>query len=139
MTDYLSLLGNWMDQPHYMLIILIALYFIAAMLDFLLGIANVVYTDKIKFSSKTAQFGIIRKIGIMAVMIVVVPLALMFPMDIAVYSLTILYTGIVVTEIYSVLAHLGIVKDGNKHRNVVGVVFTEFLDRLLTRDKEEKK
>lgn len=137
MIDYLALLGGWMDKPHSMLIILITIYFIAAMLDFLAGITNAIYTDKVPFSSKKAQYGIIRKILTMAMMILVIPLALMFPMDIAVYSLTVLYVGIVATEIYSVLAHLGIVQDGEKHRNMVGIVFTEFLEKLLGSFKDK--
>lgn len=139
MVDYLSLLGGWMDKPHSMLVILIGIYFIAAMLDFLAGITNAIYTQDVNFSSRKAQYGIIRKILTMAMMIVVIPLALLFPMDIAVYSLTVLYVGIVVTEIYSVLGHLGIVKDGDKHRNIVGIVFTEFLEKLVGSFKDKTK
>lgn len=139
MIDYLSLLSGWMDKPHYMLVVLICVYAVSSTADFLAGITNAIYTQKIPFSSKTAQYGIIRKILTFTMMIVVVPLAMLFPMDIGVYSLTILYVGIVTTEIYSVLGHLGIVKDGQKHKNIVGIVFTEFLEKLLNRDRTEKK
>lgn len=139
MIDYLGLLSGWMDKPHYMLVVLACVYAFAAMCDFLAGITNAIYTQKIPFSSKKAQYGIIRKILTLAMMIALVPLAMLFPMDIAMYSLTILYVGLAVTEIYSVLGHLGIVKDGDKHRNIVGELFTGFLEKLLSRDKEERK
>lgn len=141
MIDYLSLLSGWMDKPHYLLVILICVYAFTSMLDFLAGITNAIYTQKIPFSSKKAQYGIIRKILTLLMMIAAVPMAMLFPMDIAVYSLTVLYMGIVTTEMYSVLGHLGIVKDGDKHKHVVGIVFTEFLEKLIGnfKDKSERK
>lgn len=131
MINYLDVLSGWMAQPHYLLLILIMVYFVSSTLDFLVGSFNAAHSPNITFSSKTAQLGIIRKLGTLAVMILIVPLALMLPLDVGIYSLTILYLGIAGSEIYSILAHIGIVKDGDKHKNIVGTLFTNLLENLL--------
>lgn len=131
MINYLEVLSGWMEQPHYLLIILIMIYFISSTLDFVVGSFNAAHTVGVTFSSKTAQIGIVRKLVTLAVMILIVPLALMLPMDVGIYSLTILYVGIVGSEIYSILAHIGIVKDGDKHKNLVGSLFSQLLENLF--------
>jgi toxin secretion/phage lysis holin len=138
MVNYLELLSNWMNQPHYLLLILIVVYFLSGTIDFLIGTVNAAYTKEIAFSSRKAQLGIIRKLVTLAVMILVVPLALMLPLDVGIYSLTILYVGIVGSEIYSILGHVGIVKDGNKHENLVGRLFSGLIDYIF-RAKEVNK
>lgn len=136
MVNYLEVLSTWMNQPHLLLIILIGLYFISATIDFLIGTTNAGLTATIQFSTKTAQLGIVRKLVTLAVMVLVVPLALLLPMDFGIYSLAILYIGIVVSEIYSILAHIGIVKDGDKHKNLIGTLFTELLENIIkSKDK----
>lgn len=131
MVNYLEILSAWMNQPHLLLVILILMYFISGTIDFLIGSVNAAYTANVKFSSKTAQLGIIRKLVTLMVMILVVPLALILPMDFGVYSLSILYIGIVIAEIYSILAHIGIVKDDDKHKNLIGTLFVAFLEKIL--------
>jgi len=138
MVNYLEILSSWMNQPHYVLIILIVLYFVSSTLDFLIGTVNAGLTATVQFSTKTAQLGIIRKLVTLAVMVLVVPLALMLPMDFGIYSLTVLYIGIVVSEIYSILAHIGIVKDGDKHKNLVGTLFNELFENIFKRKENEK-
>lgn len=140
MINYLEILSSWMNQPHYLLVILIFLYFISGTIDFLIGTVNAGLTTTVQFSTKTAQLGIIRKLVTLAVMILVVPLALMLPMDFGIYSLTILYLGIVVTEIYSILAHIGIVRDGDKHKNIIGTLFGNFLETVFkVKENEQSK
>lgn len=137
MINYLEVLSSWMQQPHYVLVILILLYFASGTIDFLIGTVNAGLTSTVKFSSKTAQLGIIRKLVTLAVMVLVIPLALMLPMDFGIYMLTILYLGIVVTEIYSILAHIGLVKDGDKHKNLIGVLFTELLELVFNKHNND--
>lgn len=148
MVNYLEVLSGWMEQPHYVLVILITTYLIAASVDFVIGSFNAAYTEGVTFSTRKAQLGIVRKLVTMAVMILVVPLALLLPMDTGTYLLTILYLGIVATEIYSILAHIGIVKDGDKHKNLIGILFTSLLETVFksknmnsddTKIKEETK
>lgn len=134
MVNYLEILSEWMNQPHYLLLILVVTYFVAGTVDFLIGTFNAAYTKGVEFSSRTAQLGIIRKLVTLALMILVVPLALMLPLDVGIYSLTILYLGIAGSEVYSIMGHVGIVKDGNKHKNLVGTVFTQLLGNVF-RDK----
>lgn len=138
MVDYLEVLSNWMEQPHYLLLILIGLYFIAATIDYFIGTFNAIYDKNIQFSSRIAQLGIVRKLVTLAIMVIVVPLALMLPFDLGVYSLTVLYLGIVTSELYSILGHVGIVKDGNKHKNLIGSLFTTFIDNLTKQKGDEK-
>jgi len=130
MTNYLEIMSTWMNQPHYVLIVLIVLYFSSATVDFVIGTFNAAYTKGVQYSSRLAQIGILRKLVTLMLMIMVVPLALMLPFDIGVYSLIILYVGIVTSEIYSILAHVGIVKDGDKHKNLVGTLFTQLLNNV---------
>lgn len=139
MVDYLAILSKWMEQPHYVLIILIMVYFASGALDFLVGAFNAAHTPTMTFSSKKAQLGILRKLVILSVMILVVPLALMLPMEFGIYSLTILYTGIVGSEIYSVLAHIGVVKDGDKNKNLIGTLFSSFLESVFKAKDVEKE
>lgn len=131
MVNYLEVLSAWMNQPHYLLIILIMVYFVSATLDFLVGSFNAAHTSTVTFSSQTAQLGIVRKLVTLAVMILIVPLALMLPMDVGIYSLTILYLGICGSEMYSILGHVGIVKDGDKHKNLIGTLFTGILENVF--------
>lgn len=137
MINYLEILSAWMNQPHYLLVILILVYFVSGTIDFVVGTVNAGLTATVQFSSKTAQLGIIRKLVTLAVMILVVPLALMLPMDFGIYSLTLLYLGIVVSEIYSILAHIGIVKDGDKQHNLIGKLFTEFLTKVFSNKEND--
>lgn len=130
MVNYLEVLNTWMQEPHYLLLILIVLYLVSGTLDFIIGSFNAAYTANVTFSSKTAQLGIMRKLVTLAVMVLVVPLALMLSMDIGIYLLTVLYLGIVASEIYSILAHIGIVKDGDKHKNLIGTLFTNILENV---------
>lgn len=131
MVNYLEVLSGWMAQPHYVLLILIMVYFVSAALDFMVGSFNAAHTPTETFSTKTAQLGIVRKLVTLAVMILMVPLALMLPMEVGIYSLTVLYLGIAGSEIYSVLGHVGIVKDGEKHKNMIGTLFTGILDNVF--------
>lgn len=138
MTNYLEVLNVWMSQPHYVLIILITIYTISAIIDFIIGSLNAVYSENIKFSSRVAQLGIIRKLVTLGVMILVIPLALMLPFDVGVYSLTILYLGVVISEIYSILGHVGLVKDGEKHKNIVAELFSNLLENIMNSRSEKK-
>lgn len=130
MINYLEVLSHWMEKPHYMLIVLIVIYFIAATIDMIVGTINAVYTEDIQFSSRTMQLGIVRKLVTLLLMILIVPIALLLPFDIGVYSLGTMYVGIAVSEVYSIAGHAGIVKDGDKHKNLVGTLFTNFIDSI---------
>lgn len=138
MVNYLEVLSVWMNQAQYGLIILLVVYFVSATIDFVIGSFNAAYTNEIQFSSRVAQLGIVRKLCTMVVMILVIPLALILPLDVGTYSLTILYLGIVVSEIYSILGHLGIVKDGDKHKNLVGTLFAGLLDNVIKSKSNDK-
>jgi toxin secretion/phage lysis holin len=139
MVNYLEVLSKWMEQPQYLLLILAMVYFVSATLDFLFGSFNAAHSPNIVFSSRTAQMGIVRKLGTLGVMILVVPFALILPLDVGIYSLTILYLGIAGSEIYSILAHIGIVKDGDKHKNLVGTLFTNLLESVFNTKDINKK
>lgn len=115
------------------------MYFIAGTIDFIVGTINAAYTKGVEFSSRVAQLGIVRKLVTLAVMLLVIPLALMLPFDVAIYSLTILYVGIVASELYSILGHVGIVKDGDKHKSLIGELFGNIIDTSLKRSNKEDK
>ena len=136
MVNYLEILSEWMSQPHYLLLILVVTYFVAGTLDFLIGTFNAIYTEGVEFSSRTAQLGIVRKLATLALMILVVPLALMLPLDVGIYSLTILYVGIAGSEVYSIMEHVGLVKDS--HKNLKGSLFTQLLENVYRAKGVEK-
>lgn len=130
MVDYLELINRWMGIKHYQLLILIIAYLVLSTVDFIVGSLNAVITEDLTFSSKKSQIGIIRKLVILVIMIAVIPLAMMLPLEIGGYSLTVLYSGLVISELYSILAHIGVVKDGNKNENMVATLFQNFLNAL---------
>lgn len=130
MVNYLEVMSKWMEQPHYMLIVLITVYFVAATIDMIAGTINAVYTEKVQFSSRTMQLGIVRKLITLLLMILIVPLALMLPYDIGVWSLGTMYVAVAVSEVYSIAGHAGIVKDGDKHKNLIGTIFSNFIDSI---------
>lgn len=138
MVNYLEILSNLLKEPHYLLIILIMVYFTAGTIDFLLGTFNAAYNVDVQFSSTKAQLGIVRKLVTLAVMILIVPLVMLLPYDVAIYSLTILYVGIATSEVYSILGHVGIVQDGGKHKNLVGTLFENIMGNIL-KAKEDSK
>ncbi len=138
MVNYLEILSQWMSQPHYLLLILVVTYFVAGTIDFLIGTFNAVYTKEVEFSSRIAQLGIVRKLVTLALMILVVPLALMLPLDVGIYSLTILYVGIAGSEIYSIMEHVGIVNDSHKYKNLTGSLFTQLLGDVYRAKGVEK-
>jgi toxin secretion/phage lysis holin len=130
MVNYLDILKQWMDQPHYLLIVLIMVYIVAGTVDFLAGTFNAAYSKDVQFSSRTAQLGIVRKLVTLIIMILIIPLALILPYDVAIYSLSFMYVGIVSSEIYSIAGHVGIVKDGDKHKNLLGTLLNNFIDSI---------
>lgn len=138
MIDYLEVLSEWLDQPHYLLAILILVYMVSATVDFLVGAANAFLTKEVVFSSKTLQLGVIRKLVTLIVMILVMPLAMMLPKEIGIYTLTVLYAGIAGAEVYSILAHVGIVKDGDKHKNLVATLFTQLIENVMQSTSKNK-
>lgn len=130
-NDFHTLLGN----STYFLLIFIGVYFIAGTIDFLLG-TFIASLDKEKdFSSRMAQLGIVRKLATMFIMVLVIPVALTLPFEVGFYSLTVLYVGIVTSEIYSVLGHIGIVKDGDKGKQAVAKILSDLLDNALKNKK----
>jgi toxin secretion/phage lysis holin len=131
MVNYLDVLSNWMQQPHLLLIILIMMYTICGTIDFMVGSFNAAHTPTVTFSSQVAQLGIVRKLVTLAVMILIVPLALMLPMNVGIYSLTILYLGIVGSEMYSILGNVGIIQDADKHKNLIGTLFSTILENIF--------
>lgn len=131
MINYLELLSSWMTQPHLLLLILVVVYIIAGTIDFIAGTLNAIFTSDVAFSSRMSQLGIMRKLLTLACMILVIPFALMLPFDVGVYTLSILYIGVCVSEVYSILGHAGIVKDGNKHKNILAVLFDNLLGKVL--------
>ena len=111
--------------------ILVVVYIIAGTIDFIAGTLNAILTSDVAFSSRMSQLGIMRRLLTLACMILVIPFALMLPFDVGVYTLSILYTGICASEVYSILGHAGIVKDGNKHKNIIAVLFDNLLGKVL--------
>lgn len=133
MINYLEVLHGWVNESHSLLVILVVLYCLTATIDMVTGTINAALTTTIEFRSKAFQLGIMRKVVTLGLMIVIMPLSLMLPLEVGVYSLTILYIGIVVSEIYSIMGHIGMVKDGNKHKNKIGELFSNILETILNR------
>lgn len=134
MTNYLETISVIMGQAETMLIVLISIYLVAASVDYILGTVIVYLTRKESYNSKIAQLGIVRKLATLILMIIIVPIAMIMPIDIGTYSLIVLYVGIVVSEIYSILGHVGIVEDGNKGANLIGKLFENILGAANKKD-----
>ena len=126
--DYLKWLEKLIQEDHTYILFLLCWTVIVNIVDFVIGYAIAHFSKDVVFSSSKAILGIVRKIGIFVLIVLFIPFVLILPNVISVPSLCILLIGYILSEMYSIASHLGLVKDGNKQDH-----FTKMIQELFSK------
>lgn len=114
------------DKIQY-LIVMLSLILLVNCVDWFFGWINAKFNKKVVFESSVALYGIIKKMMYFIVLVIFALVAFMLlDMTVAIVSLTVLYTGYLVSELNSVLSHLGLTEDGKR-----GELFVNFMKDLV--------
>lgn len=123
--NMISWLENWLLMDDTKIIYILSLIGVANIVDFLIGWINARFNKQKEFSSSKAILGITRKMFIFILLVLFIPFVLLLPREIGITSLYVLYTGYLVSEFSSILAHLGITNDSKD-----GHIFIDFMKQL---------
>lgn len=126
-------LQNWLLLDDTKLLYILTLILIANVLDFLLGWLNAQFSKKIEFSSSQAIYGISRKIVIFILLVYFIPVAMLVPEPVGIGALIVLYTGYLLSELNSILSHLGLANDDKKNN-----VFVDFIKTIFQVKENEE-
>lgn len=111
MFNYLEWFKYLVSQQHTYYVFFIVIIFIANVIDLTLGIIFAHFNNDRPFSSSKAILGATRKMGIIIVMVLVVPISVIVPDYISTPSISMFYLVILYGEIRSILSHIGILSD----------------------------
>lgn len=107
-------LANWLNNDNTKIIYLLVLILIANLIDFVIGWLNAKFNPEIPFSSGKAIYGIARKMVLFIIMVYFIPVAMLAPSPVGIGAIYVLFTGYLMSEINSILAHLGKSQDDGK-------------------------
>lgn len=124
--DMIQWLQSWLSSDDSKVIYLLILIMCANLIDFCIGWLNARFNKDVEFSSSKAIYGIARKMVMFMVCVLFIPVALLVPSPFGISSLYILFTGYLISEIHSILHHLGVVKDDKQT-----ALFSTFIGRLF--------
>lgn len=117
------------DDSIKFLIVLLSLIIIVGCVDWLFGWINARFNKDVVFQSNIALFGIIKKMMYFVVLVIFMFTAfLLVDSAIAITALTTLYIGYLLSELNSVLSHLGLTSDGK-----TGELFINFIENIFKR------
>ena len=102
---------QWLADENTKIYYFLGLIAIANMLDFLMGWLNAKFNKHVVFSSSKAIFGIARKLGMLVLLVVFVPVSLIIPEPIGMSALYGLYGGYLFSELNSILSHMKFADD----------------------------
>lgn len=123
-------LQYFLEKDDTKIIYILALILIANTIDFMLGWTIAKLNPEVKFSSSKAVFGIARKITLYIMLVIFIPFSLLLPDMIGLSALYILYMGYLVTELFSILGHLGITTDTKDS------IFVDFLNKMFNNNSK---
>lgn len=131
LTDFLD--GLKADEFKYLLAFL-CIILVASTIDVVFGWLNAKFNKNVVFVSGVALYGIIKKMMYFIVLILFFAMAYMLvPKAVAYVAIVALYTGYLLSEVNSILSHLGLTEDGKK-----GELFITFVKRIFESNREEK-
>lgn len=104
-------LTYWLQNDSTKIIYLLTLILIANMIDFTIGWVNAKFNKNVTFSSSIAIYGIVRKMIMFIICVFFIPVALLVPYPVGIGALYALFVGYLLSEINSILSHLGMSKD----------------------------
>lgn len=109
------------------IIALLGTILIASTIDFLFGWLNARFNGNVEFQSGVALYGIIKKMMYFVTLAFFMVVAfLIVPDRVAMPTVYTLYVGYLLSELNSIMSHLGLTEDGKK-----GELFRDFIERLL--------
>lgn len=127
MMSFVAMFEGLRENIDLYLIVLLSIILVTNLIDFSFGWLNAKFNKSVKFESGIALYGIIKKMMYFIVLILFSVIALaIIPHEIAIPSIIALYIGYLLSEINSILSHLGISEDGKK-----GEVFRTFITKLM--------
>lgn len=133
MMNYVEQLGSLKEDINIFLISLLLIILVVSTIDFSFGWINARFNKNVIFKSSKALFGIIKKMMYFITLIIfaIVSLAI-FPHEIALPAITILYGGYIFSELNSILSHLELTDDGKK-----GEMFRTFITNILNKKGDD--
>jgi len=126
--DMINWLNIWLTEDNTKLLYILTAILVASIIDFMFGIINAKFNERVPFSSRKAKNGLFIKIGYFIVLVYLIPIALLLPDRIGISALYVLYTSYLVIEINSVLAHLRLTEDDKKTD-----LFIDFINRIFAK------
>lgn len=124
--DLFVFFDNLQEDNFKWLLFLLTTIMIVSVIDWLFGWTNAKFNSNVVFQSNIALYGIIKKMQYFFVLVVFMFVALLLlPSTVAFPSLVTLYVGYLLSELNSVLSHLGLTEDG-KH----GDLFINFIKKI---------
>lgn len=127
--DLINFIEKYLENDGSRLMVLLCLILISSTLDFILGWVTAKFNKDVVFSTTIALLGIIKKIAYFILLVMAIPMFLIFPEPIGHGALLVLYTGFIVSEWQSILAHFNLAEDEKKNK-----LFLDFITRLLKGD-----
>lgn len=131
--EMIEWLNQWLQTDDTKIIYLLTAILIANVIDTILGFIIAQFSPKIQFSSSKAKLGILIKLIIFIVLVFAIPLSLLIPYNVGIGALFVLYTGVLISEIRSILAHLRLAGD-EKNTNLLET----FINTIFKNGKDEK-
>lgn len=129
MNDLILMLEKMLEENNIQFLLITITF--ANILDFTVGFLNAILNDEIEFNSGVAIRGITRKIMVLLVLILFIPVSMVIPV-VGTTSLYVLYTGYLIAEVNSVLAQLGLTNDEEKNH-----IFIEMMKKLMGGNKND--
>lgn len=123
-------LQNWLSNTEHLIYGLVIWLMVGMILDFALGVVIAKARTNVEFSSFKMKIGIIVKLAEILIVVYFIPIGVKFG-DTGITLLTIMLTGLLLSEIYSILGHIRVVDDNTGWLTYV----EDFLKGTLGKDK----
>lgn len=131
--EIIYLLKSLSEKEETLIITIFSLILIANIIDWCFGWINAKLNEKINFISGKALLGIIKKMMYFIVMVFFTMIAyIIVPSKIAFSSIFTLTTGYLLSELNSILGHLGIIDDSKED-----LLFIDFLNTIFNKEDKE--
>lgn len=130
--DIIAFLNELTQSDGTFIIALLGTILIASTFDFLFGWLNARFNSNVVFQSGVALYGIIKKMMYFVTLAFFMVVAfLIVPDQIAMAAVYTLYVGYLMSELNSIMSHLGLSDDGKK-----GDLFRDFVERIIKKEEE---
>lgn len=125
MFDIVDYLQNFIESEVGKLYYIIFLYIILSIFDFIIGMYRAKIDSDTEFTSFKLKSGIAYKMFLIILIILFLFVAVLFK-DVGIPAYFVLITGLIFSELYSIIGHLNINKDSKAGKFII-----EFLEKLF--------